>query len=108
MDAANGIIRTNYKPGSNVMIQCFGSQKLDLTKQEGFYSLAYRKKTARPNFVFSTDKKDAQTVRFVTVIFPDKEVGLVKAYAKIVSASDKAMKVEVEINGAKKLLEWNL
>lgn len=59
MDAANGIIRTNYKPDSNVMIQCFSSQKLDLTLQEGFYSLAYRKKTARPNFVFSTDKKDA-------------------------------------------------
>lgn len=108
MDADNGIIRTNYKPGSNVMIQCFGSQKLDLTQKEGFYSLAYRKKTARPNFVFSTDKKDDQTVRFVTVIFPDKEVGTVNTSAKIISATDKAMKVEVEINGEKKLLEWNL
>lgn len=108
MDADNGIIRTNYKPGSNVMIQCFGSQKLDLTQKEGFYSLAYRKKTARPNFVFSTDKKDDQTVRFVTVIFPDKEVGAVNTSAKIISATDKAMKVEVEINGEKKLLEWNL
>lgn len=107
-DQVNGIIRTNYKPGSNVMIQCFGSQKVNLTQEEGAYSTFYRKKTARPHFIFSTDKNDAKTVRFVTVIYPDKEVGSVKTSAKIVNASDTEMKVEVNVNGHKKMLEWKL
>lgn len=107
-DPATGTIRTDYKPGSNVMIRCTASQQLDLRQEEGFYSLAYRKKTARPNFVFATDKKDAGTVRFVTVIYPDKDVKDAKAEAKIVSASNKDMKVEVTVNGSKRQLAWSL
>ena len=108
VDNATGTIRSQYNPGANVMIQCSGSQKLDLKQTEGFYSVAYRKKTARPNFVYSTDKKSDAPVRFVTVIYPDKTVDGYTASGKIVSATDKSMKVEVKVNGEKKTLSWEI
>lgn len=107
-DNATGTIRTKYTKNSNVMVQCTGSQKLDINKTDGFYSLAYRKKTARPNFAFTTEKKTAEPVRFVTVIYPDKSVEGYKATGKIISATDKSMKVEVSVNGEKKTLSWEI
>ncbi len=108
VDNQTNTIRSQYKGNSNVMVQCTGSQKLDLEKREGFYSFEYRKKTARPNFTFTTDKKDDATVRFITVIYPDKSVEGYTASGKILSATDKSLKVEVTVNGEKRELSWEI
>lgn len=108
VDNVTNTIRSNYNSESNVMLQCTGSQKLNLEKRDGFYSFYYRKKTPRPNFTFSTEKKDGSTVRFVTVIYPDKKVEGYSASSKILSATDKSLKVEVNVNGQTKVLSVSL
>lgn len=101
-------IRTEYKGESNVMIACSSASAMDLKQEEGWYSTAYRKKTARPSFSFNVNKKDEKPVRFVTVIYPGKDVKSVSAMGKVISSTDKSLKVSVKVNGKKQQLSWNI
>ena len=101
-------IRTDYKGESNVMIACNSASPMELKQEEGWYSTAYRKKTARPSFSFNVDKKDAKPVRFVTIIYPGKDVKSVSATGKVISSTDKSLKVSVKVNGKKQQLSWNI
>ena len=101
-------IRTDYKGESNVMIACNSASPMELKQEEGWYSTAYRKKTARPSFSFNVDKKDAKPVRFVTIIYPGKDVKSVSAAGKVISSTDKSLKVSVKVNGKKQQLSWNI
>ena len=101
-------IRTDYKGESNVMIACNSASPMELKQEEGWYSTAYRKKIARPSFSFNVDKKDAKPVRFVTIIYPGKDVKSVSAAGKVISSTDKSLKVSVKVNGKKQQLSWNI
>ena len=102
---------TDFEPGSNMKLQCFGPETMTMRKQEGWLSTDYRKKLKRMDVSFNVKKYDAEPVRYITVICPVKD----KADAPKISAkfksktyNEKGLEVEVKINGKKQVLKYNL
>ena len=109
LDTATNTIATDYDGNSNVYLACTANGKIDAGKDaEGWYSLGYRQKTARPGYSFNVEKRDASTVSFATVIYPAKSVKGVSAKARLISSSETGMKVAVSINGAERELSWTV
>ncbi len=100
-------VTTQYDDNRNVSIQGFSDQKAALEITEGWYSKAYRQKTARPSLSFDLNKANESPVRFVTVITPfagtDKKENV---QAKILKATDSELQVEIKVNGKKQVLSW--
>lgn len=107
-DAKKGTINTRYDGQSNVFISCIGSRKPELRQEEGWYSLAYRQKTARPAFSYDIDKTGPETVSYVTLIVPNKDGKPHSFKAKIEKSTAKSLLVAVNIDGKKQTLAWNL
>ena len=102
---------TDFEPGSNMKLQCFGPETMTMRKQEGWLSTDYRKKQKRMDVSFNVKKYDAEPVRYITVICPVKD----KADAPKISAkfkskkyNEKGLEVEVKVNGKKQVLKYNL
>ena len=108
IDAKRYAVNTRYNGESNVYIQCISNQKMEMKNEEGWYSLAYRQKTARPSISYNVSKTTPQTVRFITLVAPykDKRPGTFKA--KINQSTEQSLKLTVKINGKKKVLRWDI
>lgn len=107
VDEAQHRVATCYDGRSNMVIQAIGSQPFKTIQEEGWYSLAYRHKTARPAISFRTEKQSDAPVRFVTLVYPCQEQGAVKSFkADIVEASEKSLKININIDGKKRQLQW--
>lgn len=100
-------VTTQYADDSNVSIQGFSDKAANLEVTEGWYSVAYRQKTARPSLSFDLNKTDEAPVRFITVITPFTKADKKTAYtAKILKAADNELQVEITVNGKKRTLSW--
>ncbi|KIO75058.1 heparinase [Pedobacter lusitanus] len=69
-DQIKNIIYTTYTDGNNLLIQSLNKDKINLNEEKGKVSYAYRKEEPRPAFVFEKSKKDGDTQKFITVMFP--------------------------------------
>ena len=103
-----GSVTSSYTTESNVYLQCVSPDRYEMKPEEGWYSTAYRKKTARPAFGYNFDKATDKPMRAVSLIYPEKEGKKIKFAAKIVSAGDDNLKVDISVNGMKRTLRWNL
>lgn len=102
-------VTTRHDDDSNVSLQCFAAGKMHLDEMEGWYSTAYRKKTARPSFSFDVDKRDASPVRCVTVISPLRKGERRKvSKAEIVKAAEGELQVKLVVDGKKRVLDWKI
>ena len=82
-----------------------------LKEVEGWFSTAYRQRTKRVALSFNTDKKDKETIRFITVIYPSKnkkDFPDMKARIKNTDQKQQSIEIEVIINGSKQLLKYQL
>lgn len=52
----------------------FSGKSASLRAEEGWRSTAYRQRVARTSVAFDTNKDDAEAVRYITVIYPVKDV----------------------------------
>lgn len=78
-----------------------------MIEEEGWYSIAYRKRTQRPAIAFNIEKTTDETVRYITVIYPQKQVKKsTKISASIKNATDNKLEVEVSVNGRKQTLGY--
>ena len=107
LDKAKGQLSTRYPGSSNVLLRCFGPDKMQMVEEEGWYSIAYRQRTQRPAIAFNVEKTTGETVRYVTVIYPQKQVKKsMKISASIKNATDNKLEVEVSVNGRKQKLGY--
>lgn len=107
LDKSKGQLSTRYPGDSNVQLRCFGPDKMQMIEEEGWYSIAYRKRTQRPAIAFNIEKTTDETVRYITVIYPQKQVKKsTKISASIKNATDNKLEVEVSVNGRKQTLGY--
>lgn len=107
LDKAKGQLSTRYPGSSNVLLRCFGPDKMQMVEEEGWYSIAYCQRTQRPAIAFNVEKTTGETVRYVTVIYPQKQVKKsTKISASIKNATDDKLEVEVSVNGRKQTLGY--
>ena len=104
-------LTSDFEGNSQVKLQCFANKGTVLKEEEGWFSTAYRQRTKRVALSFNTDKKDKETVRFITVIYPakdKKDFPDIKARIKNADQEQKSMEIEVTIHGSKQLLNYQL
>ena len=102
VDAEKNMVTTAYEGPSNVKLQCFPEKSASLRAEEGWRSTAYRQRVARTSVAFDTNKDDAEAVRYITVIYPVKDVAAYPVLeAKFLNKGydEKGVEVEVSVNG---------
>lgn len=102
VDAEKNMVTTAYEGSSNVKLQCFPEKSASLRAEEGWRSTAYRQRVARTSVAFDTNKDDAEAVRYITVIYPVKDVAAYPVFeAKFLNKGydEKGVEVEVSVNG---------
>lgn len=98
-----------FKGDTQVKLQCFAPDNTRLKEEEGWYSVAYRKRTKRTAVSFNKVKEKQETLRFITVIYPiiNKEsVPIITAYFIDEGAKEGKIKIEVSVDNEKKILEY--
>ena len=111
VDAEKNMVTTAYEGSSNVKLQCFPEKSASLRAEEGWRSTAYRQRVARTSVAFDTNKDDAEAVRYITVIYPVKDVAAYPALeAKFLNKGydEKGVEVEVSVNGTVRRLASRL
>ena len=104
-------LTSDFEGNSQVKLQCFTDKETILKEEEGWFSTAYRQRTKRVALSFNTDKKDKETIRFITVIYPSKnkkDFPDMKARIKNADQKQQSIEIEVIINGSKQLLKYQL
>ena len=111
VDAEKNMVTTAYEGPSNVKLQCFPEKSASLRAEEGWRSTAYRQRVARTSVAFDANKDDAEAVRYITVIYPVKDVAAYPALeAKFLNKGydEKGVEVEVSVNGTVRRLASRL
>lgn len=111
VDVEKNMVTTAYEGPSNVKLQCFPEKSASLRAEEGWRSTAYRQRVARTSVAFDTNKDDAEAVRYITVIYPVKDVAAYPALeAKFLNKGydEKGVEVEVSVNGTVRRLASRL
>lgn len=111
VDGKNNILTSSYEGASNVKLQCFSEKKISARQKEGWRSIAYRQRVPRTSVSFDVNKNSSEPVRYITVIYPTKDSSLLPIFkAKFLNKTfdEKAVKVEVSVNGKKRQLEFHL
>ena len=91
---------TEFEPGSNMKLQCFGPEGMSMKKEEGWQSTDYRKKMKRMNVSFNARKSDETPVRYITVIYPVKntqDAPKISAAFKNKKFNEQSLEVEVKM-----------
>ncbi len=107
-DEAKNVAKTAFGDNNNIKLQCFAAQS-KMEDEEGWVSYAYRQKSPRKAFAFKVEKKDGESVRFITVIAPfgdSKSEPVIKA--KFNSEVQQGIDVTVTINKKKYRLAYKL
>ena len=103
---------TENEDGSNMKLQCFGPEGMQMEKVFGWVSTEYMKKQKRTNASFNVRKEDGKPVRYITVIVPHNEPGAdPKISASFISEyfNQNSLKVMVKVGkNKKKILEYTL
>lgn len=109
IDFQNKKLTTVYKGDSNVALQCFANKEIKMEEEEGWYSTSYRHRTKRPAFAFNVEKTNEETVRYITVIYPIKDINRkVDISAEFKAKAKNGIELEVGINGKKRILKCQL
>ena len=109
VDSQNKKLATAYEGNSNVVLQCFANKEVKMEEEEGWYSTSYRHRTKRPAFAFNVEKTSEETVSYITVIYPVKDINKkVDISAKFQEKTRNSVELEVKINGKKKTLKCQL
>ncbi|MCD8031719.1 MAG: heparinase II/III family protein [Bacteroides sp.] len=111
IDADRHILLSQFEGDSNVKLQCFAEKGTTLREEEGWRSTAYRQRVERTAVSFNTPKKQGDTTRFITVIYPVKDAAQApQLSAKFTTKKFSENRVDVEVkvdNKSRKLsCEW--
>lgn len=100
-----------YGGKSNAKLQCFAPQGTTLEEEEGWQATLYLVRAERKAVSFNVPKVDNEPVRYITIIYPTED----GSKAPKLSASflnkqydEKSLKIEVSLDGVKKVLDYQL
>lgn len=105
------ILTSDYAGKSNAKLQCFASEGAVLEEEEGWQATLYLVREKRTAVSFNVAKKDATPVRYITIIYPVEDcIKAPKMFAKFVNQqyNENALKIEVVLDGKKRILGYKL
>ena len=109
-DKTNHTINSQFDDNNNIVVKTFANSPIELREEEGWVSYAYRQKTERTAYAMHTVKKERDTVRFITIIFPTEQpIKSKQIKAKLLKTdSPNQLKLQVNLKGKRYNLEYNL
>lgn len=109
---ANMTFITSNEDGSNMKLQCFGPEGMEMEKTFGWVSTDYLQKLKRTNASFNVKKTNGKPVRYITVIVPKHDAESdPKITASFISEyfNQNSLKIMVKVGKEKKrILEYTL
>lgn len=108
VDAENLMLTSDYGDKGNVKLQCFAPQATTLEKEEGWQSTLYLVREERTAVAFNVAKEDENPVRYITIVYPMESNRMPVVSAKFLNAQydEQALKIEVSLDGVKKVLSY--
>ena len=104
-------LTSDYGGNSNAKLQCFAPEGTVLEEEEGWQATLYLVREKRTAVSFDVMKKDDTPVRYITVIYPTEDCGNApEMSARFVNPQydENSLKVEVTLDGMKKILDYKL
>lgn len=104
-------LTSEYSGKSNVKLQCFAPQGTTLEEEEGWQSTLYLVRAERKAVSFNVPKEDDKAVRYITIIYPTEDSSKApKMSATFINTQydEKSLKIEVSLDGVKKVLDYQL
>ncbi|MFV0585773.1 heparin-sulfate lyase HepC [Bacteroides reticulotermitis] len=111
IDPQEFILTSDYGGKSNAKLQCFAPQTTTLEEEEGWQSTLYLVREKRTAVSFNVAKKDDVPVRYITVIYPTEDCSKAPTMsARFIKPQydEKSLKIEVVLDGQKKVLDYKL
>jgi len=102
---------TQFGDNNNIVLKTFCNQAQNMEEQEGWISYKAKQKSPRKAFSFVVDKKPDMPVRYITVIYPVKQVSEmpnVKAEFLTKKFDAKKLKLAVTVDNKKTILEYQI
>ena len=109
-DKTNNTINSQFDDNNNIVVKTFANSPIELRKEEGWVSYAYRQKSERPAYAMHTVKRQPDTIRFITIIYPTEQpVKSKQIKAKLLKTDHpNQVKLQVKLKGVKYNLGYNL
>ena len=111
VDPQNFTLTSHYEGKSNAKLQCFTPAGTTLEEEEGWQATLYLVREKRTAVSFNVIKKEKTPIRYITVIYPGEDCGKIpEISAKFVDKQydEKSLKIEVLLDGVKKVLRYRL
>ena len=111
IDPQTFTLTSDYGAQSDAKLQCFVPAGTTLEEEEGWQATLYLVREKRTAVAFNTEKKDDTPVRYITIIYPTKDIqSAPKMEARFLNGQfdENGLKVEVSLDGKKKTLEYRL
>lgn len=111
IDPKTFTLTSDYGVQSDAKLQCFAPEGTTLEEEEGWQATLYLVREKRTAVALNTEKKDAAPVRYITIIYPTKDIKKApQMTARFVTPQfdEKELKVEVSLDGKKKTLGYKL
>lgn len=111
IDPKELMLTSEYGGKSNAKLQCFAQDGTTLEEEEGWQATLYLVREKRTAVSFNVAKEDAAPVRYITVIYPtedcDKAPGISARFINP-QFDETSLKVEVALDGVKRVLNYRL
>ena len=111
IDSENFILTSDYGAESDAKLQCFAPEGTTLEEEEGWQATLYLVREKRTAVAFNTEKKDNTPVRYITVIYPTKDIkNAPRMEARFLTPQfdENKLEVEVALDGKKTKLGYKL
>ena len=107
----NLMLTSDYGGRSNAKLQCFAPEGATLEEEEGWQATLYLVREKRTAVSFNVEKEDDTPIRYITVIYPAEDCSKApRISAKFINPQydEASLKVEVTLDGVKKVLSYRL
>ena len=110
IDPQTFTLTSDYGVQSDAKLQCFAPAGTTLEEEEGWQATLYLVREKRTAVALNTEKTDATPVRYITIIYPTKDIlSAPKMEARFLNDFDEnGLKIEVALDGKKEKLGYKL
>lgn len=111
IDPKNFTLTSDYGVQSDAKLQCFAPEGTTLEEEEGWQATLYLVREKRTAVAFNTEKKDNMPVRYITIIYPTKNIkNAPRMEARFITPQfdENKLEIEVTLDGKKEKLGYEL
>lgn len=108
-DQCSKTITTSFSDKNNITLKTVSQQVSTMLAEESFVSYAYNQKVERPAYVIESQKNNANTARFITVIVPFSGTMVPPIIeAEFIETTAKNVKIKVSVDGLAQSLSYDI